>query len=284
MLGRRVQSRKRLPKARPFGRGPRRKTSPAALHSSPLPPLPQFPHNLFTDFGDHTHVASSEARDWLTHDAHVPTDRISLIPHGVDVERSPSPTNPPRLVAQQCLRFRPTILLPFTSAGWIIPSQACRMAPSISSISRRTNPQSQAAPGRRRPAGTIPPRADHPAESRGPHASTGHREPLPPTNAADALLPALGARGFSLVCAEAMSVGVPCLRTRTSRHERADRGKCDRPIRAHRSRRLYRRRHRVSRRQRFASPHGSSRRKFDPRKAHIPATTRRDTRPVPIHD
>src|SRR2546421_5769534 len=30
----------------------------------------KFPRNLFTDFGDHAHVASPEARDWLIHDAH----------------------------------------------------------------------------------------------------------------------------------------------------------------------------------------------------------------------
>src|SRR5947208_7994688 len=47
----------------------------------------KFPRNLFTDFGDHSHVASPEARDWLIYDAHVPAERISLIPHGVDTDR-----------------------------------------------------------------------------------------------------------------------------------------------------------------------------------------------------
>src|SRR5207247_1714441 len=44
----------------------------------------------------------------------------------------------------------------------------------------------------------------------------GHRDPLQSYRAADALLLPSIREGFSLVCAEAMSVGVPCLRTRTS--------------------------------------------------------------------
>src|SRR5438874_3532113 len=47
----------------------------------------KFTRNLFTDFGDHSHVASPEAREWLIHDAHVPAERISVIPHGVDIDR-----------------------------------------------------------------------------------------------------------------------------------------------------------------------------------------------------
>ena len=44
----------------------------------------------------------------------------------------------------------------------------------------------------------------------------GHRDPLPIYEAADALLLPSLREGFSLVTAEAMSVGVPVLRTRTS--------------------------------------------------------------------
>jgi glycosyltransferase involved in cell wall biosynthesis len=44
----------------------------------------------------------------------------------------------------------------------------------------------------------------------------GHRDPLPIYQAADALLLPSTREGFSLVCAEAMAVGVPVLRTKTS--------------------------------------------------------------------
>ena len=44
----------------------------------------------------------------------------------------------------------------------------------------------------------------------------GHRDPLMVYQAADALLLPSGLEGFSLVCAEAMSVGRPVLRTRTA--------------------------------------------------------------------
>ncbi len=44
----------------------------------------------------------------------------------------------------------------------------------------------------------------------------GHVDPLPVYQAADLLLLPSEREGFSLVCAEAMSVGVPHVRTRTS--------------------------------------------------------------------
>src|SRR4051794_36370012 len=80
-----------------LGRRLQRAQSPALQGRGSPPPLLytihlshislNFPRNLFTDFGDHSHVASPEARDWLINDAHVPPERISLIPHGVDVDR-----------------------------------------------------------------------------------------------------------------------------------------------------------------------------------------------------
>jgi glycosyltransferase involved in cell wall biosynthesis len=44
----------------------------------------------------------------------------------------------------------------------------------------------------------------------------GHRDPRPVYHAADALLLPSEREGFSLVCAEAMSTGIPVLRTRTA--------------------------------------------------------------------
>jgi len=44
---------------------------------------------LLTDFGDHTHVASADALEWLTTTARVPRERITVIPHGVDPARFP---------------------------------------------------------------------------------------------------------------------------------------------------------------------------------------------------
>jgi glycosyltransferase involved in cell wall biosynthesis len=44
----------------------------------------------------------------------------------------------------------------------------------------------------------------------------GYRDPMPIYHAADALLLPSQREGFSLVCAEAMSTGIPVLRTRTA--------------------------------------------------------------------
>jgi glycosyltransferase involved in cell wall biosynthesis len=44
----------------------------------------------------------------------------------------------------------------------------------------------------------------------------GHRDPKPIYHAADALLLPSSREGFSLVCAEAMSTGIPVFRTRTA--------------------------------------------------------------------
>ena len=44
-----------------------------------------------SDFGDHVHVPSVEARQWLIDEAGVAADRITLIPHGIHLERFPVP-------------------------------------------------------------------------------------------------------------------------------------------------------------------------------------------------
>src|SRR5690606_6605106 len=46
-----------------------------------------FPRGLLSDFGDHTHVASEEALEWLTRAAAVPAERATLIPHCIAPSR-----------------------------------------------------------------------------------------------------------------------------------------------------------------------------------------------------
>src|SRR5580700_9260768 len=45
-----------------------------------------------TDFGDFVHSPSGEGRQWLIEQACVPPERISVIPHGVHIERFPIAT------------------------------------------------------------------------------------------------------------------------------------------------------------------------------------------------
>ena len=169
---------------------------------------------FLTDFGDHTHAASSDAVAWLTADARVPAGRMSLIPHGVDTARFARRTDADRNAARDALG------LP-------------RGVPVAAYVGRLDDPKNEAwcldallHPDAPRDAHLV-------YAGEGPHESSlrsraadegladrvtilGHADPLPVYRAADLLLLPSAREGFSLVCAEAMSVGVPHVRTRTS--------------------------------------------------------------------
>jgi glycosyltransferase involved in cell wall biosynthesis len=180
----------------------------------------KFPRNLLTDFGDHAHVASSDARDWLIDDAHVAAEKISLIPHGVDVDRFAVADEQTKLAAREALsrelsfelraddrvaayvgrfdQFHPK------NVEWIIDLAAATKLP-MKFLLVGEGPQEQIL------RLMIAQRQLHDRV-----VLTGHRDPLTVYQAANALLLPSAREGFSLVCAEAMSVGVPVLRTRTS--------------------------------------------------------------------
>jgi L-malate glycosyltransferase len=177
----------------------------------------KFPRNLFTDFGDHAHVASVEAKDWLLHDAHVPSERISLIPHGVDVDRFAVADDATKLAARRGfgLSADDRVALYVGRLDQFHPKHVEWLV-ELAHVARDKIPNLKLL-----------------LVGEGPHEPflksqisnlklqdrvflTGHRDPLSAYQAADALLLPSAREGFSLVCAEAMSVGVPCLRTRTS--------------------------------------------------------------------
>jgi glycosyltransferase involved in cell wall biosynthesis len=183
----------------------------------------KFPRNLLTDFGDHTHVASPEAQAWVTGDAGVDPKNVTLIPHGVDVHRYAIADDRTRNHARAALSDE--LSFPLTTADRIAAyvGRLDQFHPKniewIVDLAARTRQ-------------TIP-NAKFLLVGEGPQESllreriaslnladrvhlTGHRDPLRIYQAADALLLPSAREGFSLVCAEAMSVGVPCLRTRTS--------------------------------------------------------------------
>src|SRR4051812_43549571 len=62
-----------------------------------------WPWRMFSDFGDHTHVASSEARRWVIERAGVAEDRVTLVPHGVHVEKFPVATESDRGAAREAI-------------------------------------------------------------------------------------------------------------------------------------------------------------------------------------
>ena len=149
----------------------------------------KFPRNLFTDFGDHTHVASPEARDWLLNDAHVPADRVSLIPHGVDVDRFALADTATKRAARESFGLSPTDRVAVyvgrldqfhpKHVEWLVDlvHEARQKIPNLKLLLVGEGPHEpilREQIGRLNLADRI--------------TLTGHRDPLPAYQAADALL------------------------------------------------------------------------------------------------
>lgn len=211
LLGRRLQSVACPPRAAAFCR-----RHPPILYTVHLSHISlRGPRRWFTDFGDHTHVPSVEARDWLTASARIPEARISVVPHGVDTARYARADAAARAEARAALGLDPTDRVAVfvgrlddpKNEGWMLDlaSAARARLPDLRVLLAGEGPHEPAL--RRRIA-------DEGLER---HVRLlGHCDPLRVYRAADALLLPSLREGFSFVCAEAMSVGVPVLRTRTS--------------------------------------------------------------------
>jgi glycosyltransferase involved in cell wall biosynthesis len=178
------------------------------LHLSHMPM--SFGRQFVSDFGDHAHAASEDGRDWLL-EVGIPPDRITVIPHGIDVEKFPLADHAGRRAAREALGI-PTEARVAAYVGrldypknenWLL-DVALRM-PALHLLVAGDGPNQPAFRARV---------ARDQLESR-VHL-LGHRPALGVYHAADALLLPSLREGFSLVCAEAMCAGVPVLRTRTS--------------------------------------------------------------------
>ncbi|MCS7034981.1 MAG: glycosyltransferase family 4 protein [Phycisphaerae bacterium] len=174
-----------------------------------------FPRNLLTDFGDHTHVASEDSRLWCLQQGRVPAERITLIPHGVDTARFHVPTPETRSAARAALQLGESeVVAAFVgrlenpkNESWLIDLAAASRAqlPHLRVFLAGDGPNAPALRQR--------------IDEQNLHDRVrllGEIDPLPLYHAADALLLPSAREGFSLVCAEAMSCGLPVLRTRTS--------------------------------------------------------------------
>lgn len=204
LLGRRVQK---------FGPAAARPPLLYTLHLSHI--SLRFPRNLFTDFGDHTHVASADARDWLTRDARVPPARITYVPHGIEVGRFPQRDADTKRLARASLGLDDgDLVVAFVgrledpkNESWLLDLAAAARGQfaNLRVLLAGDGPN----------AARLRDRID--AENLHDRVRLlGEVAPLPLYQAADALLLPSAREGFSYVCAEAMCVGVPVLRTRTS--------------------------------------------------------------------
>jgi glycosyltransferase involved in cell wall biosynthesis len=190
----------------------RRPRRPPILYTVHLSDLKlTWPWSMFSDFGDHTHVASAEARRWVIEDARVPAERVTLVPHGIDVSKFPLADEATRRAARESLKLPQDVRIAAfvgrfddpKNEDWLVHIAAAM--PNLHVI--------YAGEGPREPS--LRAQAERLCLGDRFHL-LGHRDPLPVYQATDALLLPSLREGFSLVCAEAMSVGTPVLRTRTA--------------------------------------------------------------------
>jgi glycosyltransferase involved in cell wall biosynthesis len=175
----------------------------------------RWPKRWLSDWGDHTHVASSDARDWLIDEARVSPQRITLIPHGVDVGRFTIPLPSQKLDARAGLGLAANDRVALFVGRFDYPKNEQWL------IDVMLAAQSKIGDLKMIIVGEGPREAE--LRERIARESLEDRvkifddtKLLTAYHAADALLLPSIREGFSLVCAEAMSCGVPCLRTRTS--------------------------------------------------------------------
>jgi glycogen(starch) synthase len=173
---------------------------------------------MLSDFGDHVHAPSQDARRWLEEDAQVAAEKITVIPHGVDVSRYPRRDAAVKAAARKKLGIDSSdILAAFVgrldfpkNPDWMIDvAEASRAAlPNLKIIIAGDGPD---APAMRR---TIVQRnlSDR-------IITPGESDALTVYQASDALLSSSLREGFGLVCAEAMCVGLPVFRTHTGGSE-----------------------------------------------------------------
>jgi len=174
-----------------------------------------WPRNLFTDFGDHVHVASVDAARWLREAGRMPADRITTIPHGIDTGRFKVAGDEDKLAARNRLGLtRDATVAAYVgrfddpkNEDWILDLAAATrgVLPDLRLLLVGEGPHENHLRQRidrenLRDRVQLVPRCD----------------PLSVYHAIDALLLPSTREGFSLVCAEAMSTGVPVLRTKTS--------------------------------------------------------------------
>jgi glycosyltransferase involved in cell wall biosynthesis len=164
-----------------------------------------------TDFGDETHVAAEEAAKWVIDSGHVPARRVNLVSHGIDVHRYQQRTPEQRTAARAALGLPPDATIAVfvgrfddpKNEDWLL--DLAPLMPELRIMLVGGGPHEQALRARVEQMG-IASRVQ----------ILGYQDPLPIYQAADALLLPSLREGFGLACGEAMSVGVPVLRTRTS--------------------------------------------------------------------
>jgi glycosyltransferase involved in cell wall biosynthesis len=186
---------------------------PPILYTVHLSHMPlKWPGKLWADFGDFAHVASEDAKDWTVNQAGMPADRVAVIPHGIHVERWPQADAAAKRAARERYDLSPDDRV----ACYVGRLDDPKNEDWLLDVAERLSELKLLVAG----SGPHMEKFAQHVERRGLRDRVtllGElADPLPVYQASDAfLLPSLR-EGFSFGCAEAMCVGVPVLRTRTS--------------------------------------------------------------------
>ncbi len=183
------------------------------LHLSHIPLT--WGRRWLSDFGDVTHVPAIAGQRWLLDQRLTTEDRIAYIPHGIDTDKFPVTTAAQRAAARAQLNLSPDNLVAAyvgrldypKNVEWLIDlaRDSRYEIPSLRILIAGDGPRERSL------------RADVAARTLADRVIfLGHRDPLPIYQSADALLLPSLREGFALSAAEAMSTGIPVLRTRTS--------------------------------------------------------------------
>lgn len=172
-------------------------------------------HRLLTCFGDHIHAPSQQAKQWLIDVAHVKSDQITIIPHGVDSERFPVATKQQQSAARAAMGIPQDATVAAYVGRWM-PEKNVDWLVRLALEAREKLPKLVVLliGGGDMEAALRAQIEQHDLSDRVILIPYG--DPLPGYQAADAVLLPSAIEGFSLMSIEAMSVGRPVLRTNTA--------------------------------------------------------------------
>ncbi|MBL4702463.1 MAG: glycosyltransferase family 4 protein [Phycisphaeraceae bacterium] len=186
------------------------------LHLTDIPM--HFPWRWLSDFGDHTHAPSLMARDWLINTARVLPQNITIIPHGIDTNHYTPVTQTLRDQARGQLNLPKDKTIASYVGRFDVPKNHFWLVDLALACKDRL------------PNVMILLAGDGPDAKRLEQLIQKHqlcdqmrlldyRDPLMLYHASDAFLLPSAAEGFSLSCGEALSCGIPVLRTQTAGYQ-----------------------------------------------------------------
>lgn len=186
------------------------------LHLTDIPM--SLPWRWLTDFGDHTHVPSQLAKDWLIQNDYVTENRITIVEHGIDTDHYVPVTKQLRFNARDQLNLPQDKIIAAYIGRFDVPKNHFWLV-DLAMACKKRQPEVMILLAGDGPDARPLSQAMQEHQLFENMRILGYRDPLMLYHAADALLLPSAAEGFSLCCCEAMSCGIPVLRTQTAGYQ-----------------------------------------------------------------